>query len=118
MKKLYWLTISLSLGLVNCQNSPPLPPDATNCAAVVQNYLGIADPIDVTNYIEQSSTQQIDIEYQSQNDENIPVTGTASCQFSGSDAEGNYSLTAATINDQPLTTTDISSLNQQVKFAQ
>jgi lipocalin len=118
MNKWYWIVIPLSLSLVNCKSSSSIPVSATNCAAVVQNYLGLTDTVAVTNYIEPPSMQQVNIEYQSQNDENIPVEGTASCVFSSSDSDTREYLNAVTINNQPLTKADVTALNQQVKFSQ
>lgn len=117
MKQSYWITLSLTLSLVSCHPSKPLSTNANNCVAVVQNYLGITDPIAVTNSVEQPSLQLVDIKYQSQNDENIPISGNATCLFAAPDV-GKNRLLEATINNQTLTKEDIAALNQQVKFSQ
>ncbi len=116
MKQSYWIALPLILGLVNCHPSKPLPANVTNCATVVQNYLGFTDPVAVTKSQEFPSTQQVIIEYQSQNDENIVVNGIATCVFSAPNAERDRLLNA-TINNQPLTKEEITALNQQVDFS-
>lgn len=117
MKQSYWITLPLTLSLISCHPSKPLSTDTINCVAVVQNYLGITDPIAVTNSVEQPSLQLVDIQYQSQNDENIPISGIATCLFAAPDVERDR-LLKATINNQSLTKEDIAALNQQVKFSQ
>ena len=116
--KMYSLAIFtlLSLGLFSCKPPTPVATNATDCATVVQKYLGITDPVAVTKYVKQSSVQQVDIEYQSQNDENIPINGMASCVFSTPESAEDR-LISVSINNQPLTKENIAALNQQVNFS-
>lgn len=95
-----------------CENPDQWESVAKRCADVVHVYLESPSPVEVVGKPVQYSEGGVKISYRTSNGENIPVEGSASCNFSIGD--GTMTLMEASVGGAELTGQELETVQREL----
>lgn len=95
-----------------CEDPDRWGPAAARCAQVVHAYLESPAPVEIVGTPVQRSEGDVDVSFRTIDRVNIPVEGTASCNFAVGD--GRLTLMEASVNGVALRGPDLKAIREKL----